>query len=116
MTAQRFGISLTALLFAAAIAGCGPSKIPLAGERVSVLQLNKELSVDPSLTETPVKLPKPYENKDWPQSGGNQAHAMYHLEASTGTFKQIWSAGIGSGADSSNRLLAEPVIADGKVF
>ena len=30
--------------------------------------------------------------------------------------KQVWTADIGSAADSSNRLLAEPVIADGKVF
>jgi outer membrane protein assembly factor BamB len=105
-----------ALLMAAALVGCGSSKVPLPGERVSVLQLNKDLSVDPTLNETPVKLPKPYENKDWPQPGGNQAHAMYHLEASTGAFKQIWSASIGSSASSSNRLLAEPVIADGKVF
>jgi len=116
MTAKRFGVVVTALLLAAALAACGSSKVPLPGERVSVLALNKDLSVDPSLTETAVKLPKPYENKDWPQAGGNQAHAMYHLEASTGTFKQIWSASIGSGADSANRLLAEPIIADGKVF
>jgi outer membrane protein assembly factor BamB len=81
-----------------------------------VLQLNKELNVDPSLSETPVRLPRPYENKEWPQPGGNQAHAMYHLSAGTGAFKQIWSANIGSSADSANRLLAEPVIADGKVF
>src|SRR5581483_584249 len=116
MTAKRFGGFLAALLFAEALAGCGPSKVPLAGERVSVLQLNKELSVDPTLSETPVKLPKPYVNQDWPQAGGNQAHAMYHLEASTGAFKQVWSASIGSSADSANRLLAEPVVADGKVF
>jgi hypothetical protein len=81
-----------------------------------VLQLNKELNVDPTLGDTPVRLPRPYENKDWPQAGGNQAHAMYHLSAGTGTFKQLWSANIGSAADSANRLLAEPVIADGKVF
>jgi len=98
------------------LAACQPTKIPLSGERVSVLQLNKELTVDPALSETPVRLPKPYENKDWPQAGGNQAHAMYHLSAGNGAFKQLWSASIGSSADSANRLLAEPVIADGKVF
>jgi outer membrane protein assembly factor BamB len=114
-TARRFGFGLAALLLAAALGACGSSKVPLPGERVSVLQLNKELSVDPSLTETPVRLPKPYVNKDWPQAGGNQAHAMYHLEAGA-ALKQVWSASIGSSADSANRLLAEPVIADGKVF
>jgi outer membrane protein assembly factor BamB len=118
---QRFGSPqsvrvVAALVLAGLAAGCGGTKVPLPGERVSVLQLNKELSVDPTLSDTPVRLPKPYENKDWPQAGGNQAHAMYHLEASTGALKEIWHASIGSAADSSNRLLAEPVIADGKVF
>ncbi len=56
---------------------------------------NKELNIDPALSETPVRLPRPYENKDWPQAGGNQAHAMYHLQAGTGAFKQLWSANIG---------------------
>jgi outer membrane protein assembly factor BamB len=110
------GAALAAALLVIGLAGCSPTKIPLPGERVSVLQLNKELTVDPTLSETPVRLPKPYVDADWPQAGGNQAHAMYHLEAGTGVLKQIWKAGIGSAADSSNRLLAEPIIADGKVF
>jgi len=115
-SAKRCGAALAAGLLALALVACEKEKIPLAGERVSVLQLNKELNVDPALSETPVRLPRPYENKEWPQAGGNQAHAMYHLSAGTGMLKQIWSANIGSSADSANRLLAEPVIADGKVF
>jgi outer membrane protein assembly factor BamB len=116
LPAKRCGAALAAGLLALALTACEDSKTPLPGERVSVLQLNKELNSDPSLSETPVRLPKPYENKDWPQSGGNQAHAMYHLSAGTGAFKQLWSASIGSSADSANRLLAEPVVADGKIF
>jgi outer membrane protein assembly factor BamB len=115
-SAKQCGAALAAGLLALALAACESDKPPLPGERVSVLQLNKELNVDPTLGDTPVRLPRPYENKDWPQAGGNQAHAMYHLSAGTGTFKQLWSANIGSAADSANRLLAEPVIADGKVF
>jgi outer membrane protein assembly factor BamB len=98
------------------LSACDSSKVPLPGERVSVLQLDKELTVDPTLGDTPVRLPKPYVNKDWPQAGGNQAHAMYHLSAGTGALKQIWRASIGSAADSANRLLDAPVVADGKVF
>jgi outer membrane protein assembly factor BamB len=115
-SAKQCGAALAAGLLALALVACESDKPPLPGERVSVLQLNKELNVDPTLGDTPVRLPRPYENKDWPQAGGNQAHAMYHLSAGTGTFKQLWSANIGSAADSANRLLAEPVIADGKVF
>lgn len=115
-SAKQCGAALAAGLLALALNACDPAKVPLPGERVSVLQLNKDLNVDPSLGETPVRLPQPYENKEWPQAGGNQAHAMYHLSAGTGAFKQLWSVNIGSSADSANRLLAEPVIADGKVF
>jgi len=110
------GAVLVATLGLLGLSACGPDKVPLPGERVSVLQLNKEMSVDPTLNDTPVRLPKPYVNKDWSQPGGNQAHAMYHLEAGTGALKQVWSVSIGSSADSSNRILAEPVVADGKVF
>jgi len=116
LLARKCGALLAASLLVLGMAACDPAKIPLTGERVSVLQLNRELSVDPALSDTPVRLPKPYLNKDWAQPGGNQAHAMYHLEAGTGVLKQIWSASIGSSADSANRLLAEPVVADGKVF
>jgi outer membrane protein assembly factor BamB len=114
--ASRFGALLAAAVAAFTLGACEGDKPPLPGERVSVLQLNRELNVDPALGETAVRLPRPHTNKDWAQPGGNQAHAMYHLEASNGPFKQIWSADIGSSADSANRLLAEPVIAGGKVF
>ena len=107
-SAKRCGAALAAGFLALALGACEADKVPLPGERVSVLQLNTELNVDPTLAETPVRLPRPYENSDWPQSGGNQAHAMYHLSAGTGVLKQIWTANIGSSADSANRLLAEP--------
>jgi outer membrane protein assembly factor BamB len=114
--AKRCSAFLAAGITALVLSACESDKKPLPGERVSVLQLDKELNVDPTLGETAVRLPRPYENKDWPQAGGNQAHAMYHLQAGTGALKQIWTASIGSSADSANRLLAEPVIADGKIF
>src|SRR4051812_25284586 len=96
--AKRCGAALAAGFLVLALAACEKEKVPLPGERVSVLQLNKELNVDPTLGDTPVRLPRPYENKDWPQAGGNQAHAMYHLSAGTGTLKQLWTANIGSAA------------------
>ncbi len=114
--AKRWGAVLAAGIAALLLGACESDKVPLPGERVSVLQLNRDLNVDPTLVDTPVRLPRPYENRDWPQAGGNQAHAMYHLQAGSGVLQQLWIADIGSAADSSNRLLAEPVIADGKVF
>jgi outer membrane protein assembly factor BamB len=109
------GLMLAAIA-ALALGACDKTKVPLPGERVSVLQLNRDLVVDPTLADTPVKLPKPYVNDSWPQVGGNQAHAMYHLASGEGALERAWSADIGSSADSENRLLAEPIVADGMVF
>jgi len=104
----------------ALLAGCswfgGSEKPPLPGERVSALQLNRQLNVDPELAGTDVVLPEPYANQAWQQAGGNQTHAMYHLKAESGALKQIWSADVGASASDDNRLLAEPIVADGAVF
>ncbi len=114
--ASRF--SAAAALFL--LAGCSwfgeGEKPPLPGERVSALQLNRQLNVDPELADTDVILPAPYANDAWAQPGGNQTHAMYHLKAGSGALQQVWSVDIGASADDENRLLAEPVVADGTVF
>ena len=102
------------------LAGCSwfgaGDKPPLPGDRVSALQLNRQLSVDPELAGTDVILSEPYANTDWAQAGGNQTHAMYHLKASSSALQQLWSVDIGASASDDNRLLAEPVVADGAVF
>ena len=41
---------------------------------------------------------------------------MYHLKASSGALQQLWSVDIGASASDDNRLLSEPVVADGAVF
>ncbi len=117
----RFSVGQAAALGAVLLlAGCswfgGNEKPPLPGERVSALQLNRQLNVDPELAGTDVILPEPYVNTDWAQPGGNQTHAMYHLKANSGTLQQLWSVDIGASASDDNRLLAEPIAADGAVF
>lgn len=110
----------TAIAAALLVAGCNwfgeTEKPPLPGDRVSALQLNRQLNVDPDLAGTDVILSAPYANPDWAQPGGNQTHAMYHLKAGSGALQQVWSADVGASADDENRLLAEPVVADGAVF
>ncbi len=115
-TRKLFAAALAALFLPLALGACDKTKVPLPGQRVSVLQLDRDLAVDPALADVSVQLPRPYVNDAWAQAGGNQAHAMYHLAAGNGVLGQAWSASIGSSADSANRLLAEPVVADGMVF
>src|SRR5512134_2658646 len=110
----RRAASIFALSAMALLAGCGwfgeDEKPPLPGDRVSALQLNRQLNVDPELAGTDVILSEPYPNQVWSQSGGNQTHAMYHLKASASALQQVWSADIGASASDDNRLLAEPVV------
>src|SRR5206468_6796498 len=88
---------------------------PLPGTRISALQLNTTLSADPSLADVKVLLPQPFTNPDWPQPGGYASHAMYHLQLPD-NLHLAWTANIGSGTDSELRLLAEPVVGDGRIY
>ena len=117
-------LRLIAVLLAAGLtlSGCdlwdryfGETKVPLPGERIPVLKLDRQLAADPQLADTRVLLPKPYENRDWAQAGGNSSHAMHHLALSENP-KLAWQVGIGSSASSSEQLLGDPVVADGRVY
>jgi outer membrane protein assembly factor BamB len=77
--------------------------------------MDESLKPDPALAQTPVVLPPPYRNPEWPEPGGYSSNAMYHLEAN-GPLHVIWQQDAGKGSDSSSRLTAAPVIANGKVY
>lgn len=85
------------------------------GERISVLAFDSQLDPDPQLAETPVVLPRPWHNPDWPQAGGYPSHAMHHL-ALGDSLRQSWRADIGAGASDEEKILAQPVVAEGRVF
>lgn len=112
-------LPVLALVSALSLSGCGLFKASggpkLKGERISVLALDQKLESDPRIGEVEVMIPKPYVNADWPQPGGYADHAMHHL-ALAETPKKVWSGDGGKGAGSNTRILAEPIIADGKVF
>ena len=93
-----------------------PDKTPRAqGERISVLSFDSQLDPDPQLQETPVSLPKPWRNPEWPQAGGYPSHAMQHLELGD-RLRTAWTGDLGAAADEEQKILAQPVIAGGRVF
>lgn len=105
----------------AALSGCGsddwfgePDQPPLPGKRISVLVHDTELSPDRGKLPE-IVLPRPEANADWQQTGGLSHHAMQHL-ALGGDLARAWRTGVGSGADSENRLVAAPVVAGGRVY
>ncbi len=87
----------------------------LPGERISVLQLQKDLVPNPELAAQSVSLPDPWVNQFWPQTGGYPNHAMGHLSLSN-KLKKAWSVSIGAGGDRRTPLTSQPIIAEGMVF
>lgn len=88
---------------------------PLPGERISILQLQKDLLPNPALEAEDITLPEAWENKFWPQAGGYPNHAMTHV-ALAPAVKKIWSTSIGKGGDKRTPLTAIPVVAEGHVY
>ena len=111
------------VLAALALSGCDTAKQlftehhnpPLKGERISVLQLQRDLVANPELKDQPVKLPEAWVNQLWPQMGGYPNHAPGHL-ALGAHLTRAWKASIGAGGDSRTPLTAAPVVAEGAVY
>ena len=113
----RAGAAGTLLL----TAGCGdgffgePEDPPLPGERLPVIGLEETLVPDSRIARLRVTLPPPATNANWPQAGGLPSHAMHHL-AAPGTLDPRWRVDIGRGSDDDGQLLAQPVVALGRVY
>lgn len=83
----------------------------VAGERVSVLDLQTELEPeDASLMKEGVALPKAWNNEFWPQAGGYPSHTMQHLGFTKDQPDLMWKADIGDGASVRFPLTSTPVV------
>jgi outer membrane protein assembly factor BamB len=116
---MRKAIILSAIA-AIALSGCGTfaAKKPKArtvGERVSVLNFEQQVAVEPELKDLAVILPPPAVNADWNQPGGSPAKTLGHLFLGD-TLRQVWQVSIGRGSDGTRRLNATPVVADNRLF
>ncbi|WCT72831.1 PQQ-binding-like beta-propeller repeat protein [Sphingomonas naphthae] len=107
--------SLSAL---AIVAGCGKGtnkpKTAVIGERIPVLSAQQGLDVDPGLIDVPVAGPEAIVNDAWAQPGGNAEKALGHV-ALPATIARAWSVTIDGDAKGA-RLVANPVIGEGKLF
>jgi len=109
-----------ALLMPLALTGCGlwddwfgSKKTPLPGNREPVGQSQRTLTVNEGVAK--VTLPRAVRNAGWPQSGGNPAHMMGHLQANE-ALAEAWRADIGTGGGYRRKILSQPIAADAKVF
>lgn len=94
-----------------------PEEKPLPGERLSILDLQKELQPASTSSNITIKTPVARDNTNWPQAGGYPHHAMQNLALGDAEqLERIWSADIGQGSSNGLPLTAQPVVAAGKVF
>lgn len=91
----------------------GETKPPLPGRREAVLSARRGMRVDDGAAK--VTLPAPVRNAAWPQTGGNPSHLMGHL-ATPERLDRQWSSSIGTGGGYRRKILAQPVVSDGRVF
>ena len=104
---------------ATVLAGC-EKEVILPGERLDPRAVVGEGSVPGSAipaAEAPraLSLPRAQANADWPQRAGGAGHLLTNPAIGAGTTR-VWSAPIGAGESRRYRLVAEPVVAAGRVF
>lgn len=123
MNSPRWLALAIVFAMAATLGGCdsakslfsGNSKTPLPGKRISVLNLEHNLKPDPKLDALKIQVPRPFDNTAWPDDGGYPDHAMYHLALGE-RLERAWTANAGEGRNRYGRVVAEPVLASGRIF
>ena len=111
-----FGLAAVTLTGCDTISDIFDSSAPkLPGKRVSVLVVDQKLKIDPSLAKSPVAVPPPVNNPEWPQIGGNSTHNLGHLSLDP-DLKQVWSVSAGEEPQSHLIYTGTPIVADGKIF
>jgi outer membrane protein assembly factor BamB len=116
-------VRLPSLVLAAALlSGCslvegwfeGEEEL-LPGERLAVLVDDQTLEPDPAIAGLQIALPAPRLNEAWPQPGGGPQHNPQHV-ALDGAPRVAWRVDLGEGEDDDAKLLAQPVVAGGRVY
>ena len=128
-----FGARRGALALASAavlaLAACSDREVRLPGERFSIdVPLSATLPTadgavparalsDPSAGDAPqaISLPAPTRLGTWTSRGYNSFNRVPHA-ALAGNLTNVWTADIGRGNTRRNRITADPVAADGRIF
>lgn len=90
-------------------------KPPLKGERISVLDYEKDLRPDEAAAPDAFTGVEAKNNDAWPQAGGYPGHAMGNV-ALASSLKKVWSADAGEGSRSRLPLTAQPVVLGQSIF
>lgn len=111
-------IGTTSLLSACSYFDSAPEEEIIQGDRISILQLEKQLVPENITNKEQMYLPPAWQNEFWPQAGGYPNHAMHNLSFSLDGEEpaRIWSANIGKGTNKKLPLSASPVVFEGRLF
>ncbi len=115
---------LTALLLSVALTACDsnmfggkPDRPPLKGDRISVLDYEKDLRPEDDISGIAAfNAGDMWQNEAWPQAGGNPDHAMQNLALSGKALQKVWSSSIGEGSRKNLPLTAQPVVVGQSIF
>ena len=124
---RRASVIATLALVSASLAACGHGGLrnpfaarprpPAANEaqRISLLELNDQLKVSPSLKGQDFFLPPPQPQADWPTAGGTPENSVENVAAAP-DFRIAWRRHFGLSSGAHAHVMAPPVAADGKIF
>ena len=85
------------------------------GERISVLDYEKQVQAEAELQGIEVVLPEQSVNPAWTQPAGSASGTMGHLALGAQP-QRIWSVQIGKGSSATAKLNGPPVIAENRLF
>ena len=116
MSKQVVGIIVAAVL----VAGCNPfnksrPKTPVLGDRVSVLNTELDIAIDPETAAVPFSIPPATANPEWGQPGGTPSKSVGHVALGT-TLGTAFTIQAGQGTSSDARLASAPVVAGDRIF
>ncbi|MGH1399018.1 MAG: PQQ-binding-like beta-propeller repeat protein [Alphaproteobacteria bacterium] len=112
-----FTIPLATLLLTGCSLFVDKDDIPLEGERISILELQKSLEPDDAALQVEGLItPSEWRNEYWPQRGGYPNHSMQNLALSGDQLTKAWSADIGKGTTKRLPLNASPIVVDGTIY
>lgn len=89
--------------------------VRLEGERISILDFEKQLKPDSEFDRSELKIADPIPNKFWPGPDGYSTNLMKNLAFEDGD-TLLWERSLGYGSNDDLPLLAKPVIVNGDVF
>ena len=119
---MKRALLLSALLLGTGLTACSDGwwgdkdeKPPLKGERISVLDYEKDLRPEEGVAAAPFSATNPQGNDAWPQAGGYPSHAMGNLDLGT-SLERAWSSSIGEGSRSRLPLTTQPIVMGESIF